>query len=100
MGRPQNEIGTTPAFGDKVPIVRSPPRGKAMSAAFARRMLLLLVIVILIGRAAQAQTVAPASARATSIAPSTSRSTPAWTLKLKQDFRWQQVTPSGTLLVS
>jgi outer membrane protein assembly factor BamB len=71
-----------------------------MSAAFARRMLLLLVIIALIGRAAQAQTVAPASARATSIAPSSSRSSPAWTLKLKQDFRWQQVTPSGTLLVS
>jgi outer membrane protein assembly factor BamB len=71
-----------------------------MSAVFARRMLLLLVIIVLIGRVAQAQTVTPASARATSVALSSSRATPAWTLKLKQDFRWQQVTPSGTLLVS
>jgi outer membrane protein assembly factor BamB len=33
-------------------------------------------------------------------APPTDRSTPAWTLKLKQDIRWQQVTPAGTLLIS
>jgi outer membrane protein assembly factor BamB len=71
-----------------------------MSAMFARRMLLLLVIVALIGRAVHAQTVSPASTRAANVAASTSRATPAWTLKLKQDFRWQQVTPSGTLLVS
>src|SRR4051812_192493 len=75
-------------------------RGKAMSAMFARRMLLLLVIVALIGRAVHAQTVSPASTRAANVVASTSRATPVWTLKLKQDFRWQQVTPPGTLLVS
>jgi hypothetical protein len=58
-----------------------------MSAMFARRMLLLLVIVVLIGRVVHAQTVSPASTRATNVAASSSRATPAWTLKLKQDFR-------------
>ncbi|HEY4647564.1 MAG TPA: PQQ-binding-like beta-propeller repeat protein, partial [Gemmatimonadales bacterium] len=28
------------------------------------------------------------------------RSAPAWTIKTKQDIRWQQVTPAGTLLIS
>jgi hypothetical protein len=61
---------------------------------------LVLMLACLAHPAAQAQTVAAASARATSIAPSSSRAAPVWTLKMKQDFRWQQVTPSGTLLVS
>jgi hypothetical protein len=43
--------------------------------------------------------VTPASARV-AIAASSDRAAPAWTLKLKQDIRWQQVTPAGALLVS
>ena len=50
---------------------------------FARRTLLPLSLVALIYTAAQAQAVAPA-----------------WTLKMKGDIRWQQVTPAGALLVS
>jgi outer membrane protein assembly factor BamB len=46
-----------------------------------------------------AQTGTPASSRAV-IAASPDRATPAWTLKLKQDIRWQQITPAGALLVS
>lgn len=63
------------------------------------RTLLPLVILALASSASQAQTVAPASTRAAAAAVS-ARATPAWTLKLKGDFRWQQVTPTGTLLVS
>ncbi|HEV8456474.1 MAG TPA: PQQ-binding-like beta-propeller repeat protein [Gemmatimonadales bacterium] len=79
-----------------------------MSAVLARRTLLShplgaclpLVLAALANQTAQAQTVAPASTRAANVAPSSSRAAPLWTLKMKQDFRWQQVTPSGTLLVS
>jgi outer membrane protein assembly factor BamB len=71
-----------------------------MFATFVRRTLLLAGLAVLAYEAVEAQTVSPASARATSIAPPSSRSTPLWTLKMKQDFRWQQVTPSGMLLVS
>jgi outer membrane protein assembly factor BamB len=71
-----------------------------MSATFVRRTLLLLGLAGLTYEALQAQTVSPVSSRTASIAPTSSRSTPVWTLKMKQDFRWQQVTPSGTLLVS
>jgi hypothetical protein len=71
-----------------------------MSATFVRRTALFLVLAGLTYEVVEAQTVSPASARATSIAPSVSRTTPAWTIKMKQDFRWQQVTPSGMLLVS
>src|SRR5204863_9991266 len=34
------------------------------------------------------------------IAPAPSGATAAWTLKVKGDIRWQQVTPMGALLVS
>jgi outer membrane protein assembly factor BamB len=71
-----------------------------MFATFVRRTLLFAGLAVLTYEAVEAQTVSPASTRATSIAPSPSRTTPAWTLKMKQDFRWQQVTPSGMLLVS
>ena len=62
------------------------------------RLLFPLGLIALIQGAAQAQTVTSASARVA--APSTDRATPVWTLKLKQDIRWQQVTPAGTLLIS
>ena len=60
---------------------------------------LLLLVLALANTAADAQTVAPASTRAAAVAVS-ARTTAAWTVKIKGDIRWQQVTPSGTLLVS
>jgi outer membrane protein assembly factor BamB len=79
-----------------------------MPASLARHTLLShplgaclpLMLTCLAHQAIQAQTVAPASTRVANAAPLSSRATPAWTLKMRQDFRWQQVTPSGTLLVS
>src|SRR5713226_10285199 len=59
-------------------------------ADFARRTLLPLTLVVAIQAAAQAQTPAPAPSGATA----------AWTLQMKGDVRWQQVTPAGVLLVS
>src|SRR5436309_11882197 len=61
-----------------------------MTAVSARRMLLPLSLVAVVYAAAHAQTVAPAPSGAT----------PAWTLKVKGNIRWQQVTPAGALLVS
>jgi outer membrane protein assembly factor BamB len=61
-------------------------------AVFARRTLLLLALVVAAHTAAQAQTTAPA--------PAPSGATAAWTVRLKGDVRWQQVTPAGALLVS
>jgi len=55
----------------------------------ARRML-LLVPLALTYQAVTAQTAAPARPGAA----------PAWTLRMKGDIRWQQVTPAGALLVS
>lgn len=69
-----------------------------MSALSAHTIPLLLLLPVL-NTTAEAQAVAPASTRAVA-APISARSTPAWTLKTKGDIRWQQVTPSGTLLVS
>ena len=63
------------------------------------RLLLPLALVGLIHGPAQAQTVTAASARVVATPP-TDRATPVWTLKLKQEIRWQQVTPAGTLLIS
>jgi outer membrane protein assembly factor BamB len=57
------------------------------------------MLAVMIHGAASAQTLTPASARIAAPPPS-DRATPVWTLKLKQEIRWQQVTPSGTLLVS
>src|SRR5260370_31778152 len=37
---------------------------------------------------------------AQAVAPAPSGATAAWTLKVKGDIRWQQVTPMGALLVS
>ena len=63
------------------------------------RTLMLFAITIVPARLAEAQTAAPAASRA-SAQPTSGRAAVAWTLKTKQDIRWQQVTPAGTLLIS
>jgi outer membrane protein assembly factor BamB len=60
---------------------------------------LSLALVASLHEGAQAQTVTPATTRATSLPPSPS-ATAVWTLQMKEDIRWQQVTPAGTLLIS
>ena len=67
-----------------------------MIAVSARRTLLPLSLVVALHAAAHAQATAPAPAPA----PAPSGATAAWTLKMKGDIRWQQVTPAGALLVS
>src|SRR5713226_4367350 len=42
----------------------------------------------------------PRQPKAQAVAPAPSGATAAWTLKVKGDIRWQQVTPMGALLVS
>jgi outer membrane protein assembly factor BamB len=59
-------------------------------AVLARRTLLPLSLVVAIHATARAQTAAPAPSGATA----------AWTVRVKGDIRWQQVTPAGALLVS
>ena len=61
-----------------------------MVAVSARRTLLPLSLVVGVYTAAHAQAAAPAPSGATA----------AWTLRMKGDIRWQQVTPAGALLVS
>ena len=61
-----------------------------MVAVSARHPLLPLALIVAVFTAAPAQTAAPAPSGATA----------AWTLKMKGDIRWQQVTPAGALLVS
>ena len=68
-------------------------------AALTARLLPILLFAAASGSTAGAQTVAPASARAAS-APVLGRATVAWTLKTRQDIRWQQVSAAGTLLIS
>src|SRR5881275_1392882 len=70
-------------------------RGIAMVAGSARRMLLVPALVSLVHATALAQTAAPPPTRGVA-----SGATAAWTLRLKGDIRWQQVTPAGVLLVS
>jgi len=65
-----------------------------MIAVSARRTVLPLSLVVALHAAAHAQATVPAPA------PAPSGATAAWTLKLKGDIRWQQVTPAGALLVS
>src|SRR5215213_544658 len=72
------------------------PGGKSMSTVLVRSTLLFSALV---AGQAQAQTVAPATTRAAAAAVS-ARGTPAWTLKTKEEIRWQQVTPAGPLLIS
>src|SRR5881409_2940816 len=61
-----------------------------MVAVSARHPLLPLALIVGGFTAAPAQTAAPASSGATA----------AWTLRMKGDIRWQQVTPAGALLVA
>ncbi|PYS94337.1 MAG: hypothetical protein DMF50_12680 [Acidobacteria bacterium] len=61
-----------------------------MAAMLARRILLPLSLATAVFASAHAQAVAPAPSGAT----------PVWTLKVKGEIRWQQVTPAGALLVS
>src|SRR5437763_14560639 len=61
-----------------------------MAAVSPRRALLPLLLLVAVSTVAPAQTTAPAASGATA----------AWTLRLKGDIRWQQVTPAGVLLVS
>jgi len=65
-------------------------------AALSARGTLVPALVVMVHTAALAQTAA-APARPPA---SPSGATAAWTLKLKGDVRWQQVTPAGALLVS
>ena len=60
---------------------------------------LLLVLITAATTAVHAQTVAPVSTRAAAVSVA-GRATVAWTLRMKQDIRWQQVTPVGMLLIS
>src|SRR3989442_14682395 len=70
-------------------------RGIAMPVLSARGPLVPALFVV-VHTAALAQTAA-APARPPA---GPSGATAAWTLKLKGDVRWQQVTPAGALLVS
>jgi len=67
-----------------------------MATVSARRTLLPLSLVVALHTAAHGQAVAPRPP--SPAAPSGAIA--AWTLKLKGDIRWQQVTPAGALLVS
>jgi outer membrane protein assembly factor BamB len=69
-----------------------------MATPYARTMWLLVALAAA-NTTADAQTVAPASTRAAA-GPVSGRATVAWTLKMKQDIRWQQVTSAGILLIS
>src|SRR5438094_5309515 len=69
-------------------------RGIAMAAVSARRTLLVPALVSLVHTTALAQTAAPPPTRGVVA----SGATAAWTLRLKGDIRWQQVTPAGVLL--
>ncbi len=62
--------------------------------AVRARTLLSLSLVVSVSTAAHAQAGTPAPA------PAPSGATAAWTLRMKGDIRWQQVTPAGVLLVS
>jgi outer membrane protein assembly factor BamB len=63
------------------------------------RTLMLLAIPIIPTSLVEAQTVAPAVSRGAT-PPVSGRASVTWTLKTKQDIRWQQVTPAGTLLIA
>jgi len=71
--------------------MQGPIQGRiVMAAVSARRALLPFALLAAVSTAAHAQVPAPAPSGAT----------PAWTIKMKGDIRWQQVTPAGALLVS
>jgi len=68
-----------------------------MSAVSARTTLLVPALIIVVHAAAALAQTAAAPARPAVVSTG---ATAAWTLKLKGDVRWQQVTPAGALLVS
>src|SRR5205823_5203612 len=82
-------------WGDMGAALSAVSRGIAMAAVSARRTLLVPALVSLVHTTALAQTAAPPPTRGVA-----SGATAAWTLRLKGDIRWQQVTPAGVLLVS
>jgi outer membrane protein assembly factor BamB len=61
-----------------------------MAHVSARRLCLLLALIVTAHLAANAQSTSPAPSGASQ----------AWTVSLKGEIRWQQVTPAGALLVS
>ena len=65
----------------------------------AHRFLLPLLALAVAAQPSPAQTITQASARTTG-SPPPGGAIPAWTIKLNQDIRWQQVTPAGTLLLA
>src|SRR5437870_5589069 len=84
-------------WGDMGAALSAASRGIAMAAVSARRTLLVSALVSLVHTTALAQTAAPPTPPTRGVA---SGATAAWTLNLKGDIRWQQVTPAGALLVS
>src|SRR5262245_34489125 len=73
-----------------------------MSHTSLRRVLLVLSMLVTFARTASAQTQTASRTQAATPAPAARAAagvTPAWTLQMKGDIRWQQVTPAGTLLV-
>src|SRR5258708_30092649 len=70
-------------------------RGIAMAVLPARGTLVPALVVVVQAVALAQTAAAPARPPA-----GPSGATAAWTLKLKGDVRWQQVTPAGALLVS
>src|SRR3989442_10635604 len=80
-------LRSSPRWGD----IGAPVNERiVMAAASAVRSLRPLPLVVTVCPAAHAQAAAPAPSGATA----------AWTLRLRGDIRWQQVTPAGALLVS
>jgi outer membrane protein assembly factor BamB len=63
------------------------------------RTLMLLASTIMPASLVEAQTAAPAVSRGAT-ASASGRASVTWTLKTKQDIRWQQVTAAGTLLIA
>jgi hypothetical protein len=61
-----------------------------MAAASVQRALVALALVAPVYTSSHAQTAVPVSTSSAAV----------WTLKMKEDIRWQQVTPAGTLLLS
>src|SRR6267142_1437726 len=70
--------------------MQGPIQGRIVMAAVSARTLLPIALLATVCTAVHAQAPAPAPSGAT----------PAWTIKMKGDIRWQQVTPAGALLVS
>src|SRR2546428_6843433 len=64
-----------------------------MAAVSSRARLLPRSLAVAVSAAAHAQAVTPPPA-------TPSGATAAWTLRMKGDVRWQQVTPAGILLAS